>query len=85
MQLGASLPVGDLGVDPIAIRDYAQAAEGLGYDYLLAPDHVLGANPATYTGDARIGTSASRRISIRSCCSDSWPAARAGSGSPRAC
>lgn len=59
MQLGASLPVGDLNVDPIAIRDYAQAAEGLGYDYLVAPDHVLGANPATYTGDARIGTSAS--------------------------
>ena len=59
MQLGASLPVGDLGLDPIAIRDYAQAAEGLGYDYLVAPDHVLGANPATYTGDARIGTSQS--------------------------
>jgi probable F420-dependent oxidoreductase len=59
MQLGASLPVGDLGLDPVAIRDYAQAAEGLGYDYLLAPDHVLGANPATYTGDARIGTSQS--------------------------
>ncbi len=59
MQLGASLPIADLGLDPIAIRDYAQAAEGLGYDYLLAPDHVLGANPATYTGDARIGTSQS--------------------------
>ena len=59
MQLGASLPIGDLGLDPIAIRDYAQAAEGLGYDYLVAPDHVLGANPATYTGDARIGTSQS--------------------------
>ncbi len=58
MQLGASLPVADLGVDAIAIRDYAQAAEGLGYDYLVVPDHVLGANPATHIGDQRIGSSA---------------------------
>ena len=59
MQLGASIPTADLNVDPIAIRDYAQAAEGLGYDYLVAPDHVLGANPASHKGDARIGTSQS--------------------------
>jgi len=59
MQLGASIPTADLNVDPIAIRDYAQAAEGLGYQYLLAPDHVLGANPASHKGDARIGTSQS--------------------------
>src|ERR1700752_1204744 len=59
MQLGASIPTADLNVDPIAIRDYAQAAEGLGYDYLVAPDHVLGANPASHQGDARIGTSQS--------------------------
>src|SRR6202789_2860615 len=59
MEVGASLPVGDLGLDPIALRDYAQAAEGLGYDYLVAPDHVLGANPDTFKGDARIGTSKS--------------------------
>jgi probable F420-dependent oxidoreductase len=57
MHLGASLPVGDIGTDPIVLRDYAQAAEGLGYEYLVAPDHVLGANPDTYKGDQRIGTS----------------------------
>ena len=57
MHLGASLPIGDIGTDPIVLRDYAQAAEGLGYEYLLAPDHVLGANPASHTGDQRIGTS----------------------------
>ncbi|HYU15627.1 MAG TPA: TIGR03619 family F420-dependent LLM class oxidoreductase [Candidatus Acidoferrum sp.] len=28
-----------------AIRDYAQTAEGLGYDYLLVYDRVLGAHP----------------------------------------
>jgi probable F420-dependent oxidoreductase len=57
MQLGASLPIGDIGTDPIVLRDYAQAAEGLGYEYLVAPDHVLGANPASHTGNQRVGTS----------------------------
>ncbi|PPQ31040.1 LLM class F420-dependent oxidoreductase [Rhodopila globiformis] len=56
MQLGASLPVADIGPDPSVIRDYAQAIEGLGYDYLQAPDHVLGANPATVAGQGRVGT-----------------------------
>ena len=46
MQLGASLPVGDIGTGPTVLRDYAQAAEGLGFDYLVAPDHVLGGDPA---------------------------------------
>jgi probable F420-dependent oxidoreductase len=58
MQLGASLPVGDIGTGPAVIRDYAQAAEGLGFSYLLAPDHVLGANPdGNYEGQ-RVGTTA---------------------------
>src|SRR6478672_9060747 len=58
MQLGASLPVVDIGTLPSVIRDYAQAAEGLGYSYLVAPDHVLGANPAAEHGDRRVGTTA---------------------------
>ena len=45
MQLGASLSVGDIGTGPLVLRDYAQAAEGLGFDYLLVGDHVLGNNP----------------------------------------
>src|SRR6185437_5855629 len=57
MQLGASLPVADIGTDPSVLLDYAQAAEALGFDYLQAPDHVLGANPATVTGKVRVGTS----------------------------
>jgi probable F420-dependent oxidoreductase len=59
MQLGASLPVVDIGTGPTVIRDYAQAAEGLGYDYLVAPDHVLGANPARDHSGRRVGTTAS--------------------------
>jgi len=58
MQLGASLPVGDIGTGPAVIRDYAQAAEGLGFSYLLAPDHVLGANPDADHGGRRVGTTA---------------------------
>ena len=56
MQLGASLPIGDIGTSPAVIRDYAQAAEGLGFDHLVAPDHVLGLNPAGNHGAARVGT-----------------------------
>jgi len=57
MQLGATIPVADIGTGPLQIRDYAQTAEGLGFDYLQAPDHVLGANPATSAGKGRVGTS----------------------------
>jgi probable F420-dependent oxidoreductase len=58
MQLGASIPVGDIGTGPSAIRDYAQATEGLGFDFLVAPDHVLGKNPAADTAGQRVGTTA---------------------------
>jgi len=58
MQLGASLPVGDIGTGPTVLRDYAQAAEGMGYTYLLGPDHVLGGNPSVDYGGKRVGTTA---------------------------
>ena len=38
-------PQTESGTDPAAIRDYAQAVEQIGYDYILAYDHVVGANP----------------------------------------
>lgn len=43
MKIGAVLPTCDIGTDPVALRDYAQTAEELGYDHLLIYDHVLGA------------------------------------------
>ena len=49
MQLGVTFPQTEIGSDPSAVRDFAQAAEELGYDYLLAYDHVLGADPAHHT------------------------------------
>src|SRR4051794_16969923 len=50
MQLGALLPLGDIGGDPGVVREYAQAAEVIGYDFLEAPDHVLGVNAASRPG-----------------------------------
>jgi alkanesulfonate monooxygenase SsuD/methylene tetrahydromethanopterin reductase-like flavin-dependent oxidoreductase (luciferase family) len=46
MLIGAVLPSVTLGGDRIALRDYAQAAEELGYDYIALRDHVLGASHA---------------------------------------
>ena len=52
MQLGALIPFGDTGGDPSLVRDYALSLEALGYDFLEAPDHVLGSNPgAPSSGD----------------------------------
>jgi probable F420-dependent oxidoreductase len=45
VKLGVIFPQTEIGNDPVAIRDYAQAAEQLGYNHLLAYDHVLGAPP----------------------------------------
>ncbi len=42
MPLGAFLPTRAFADDPLAIRDWAQAVEELGYDYIDVPDHVLG-------------------------------------------
>lgn len=45
MQLGVVFPQLEIGADPAVIRDFAQAADELGYAHLIAYDHVLGANP----------------------------------------
>ena len=45
MQLGVVFPQLEIGADPAVLRDYAQAAEELGYAHLIAYDHVLGAHP----------------------------------------
>ena len=50
MQLGVTLPVADIGTEPTVVRDYAQAAEELGYSHILAYDHVIGANLASRPG-----------------------------------
>src|SRR5882724_12211674 len=55
MQLGALLPLGDIGGDPAVVREYAQTAEAIGYDFVEAPDHVLGASEASAPEPGRTG------------------------------
>ena len=45
MKIGVVFPQVEIGQDPDAIRDWAQAVEQMGYTHALAFDHVLGANP----------------------------------------
>ena len=45
MRLNALFPTRDIGTDPAKIRDWAQAAEDLGYDGVEVADHVFGAAP----------------------------------------
>ena len=49
MQIGAIFPQTEIGSDPGAIREYAQAAEELGYSHLFIADHVLGADPSHHS------------------------------------
>jgi probable F420-dependent oxidoreductase len=44
VELGALFPQTEIGTDPSAVRDFAQAAEDLGYTHLVAYEHVIGAN-----------------------------------------
>jgi probable F420-dependent oxidoreductase len=46
MKLGLVYPQIELGGDPDAVRTLGRSAEALGYDYLLAYDHVVGAEHA---------------------------------------
>jgi probable F420-dependent oxidoreductase len=48
MQTGAVLSQNELGPDPAALCDYAQAVQELGYDFLVTSDHVVGADPADH-------------------------------------
>jgi alkanesulfonate monooxygenase SsuD/methylene tetrahydromethanopterin reductase-like flavin-dependent oxidoreductase (luciferase family) len=43
MKIGVVYPQTELGGDPEAVRAIGLAVESLGYDHLLAYDHVLGA------------------------------------------
>jgi probable F420-dependent oxidoreductase len=45
VRIGVVFPQVEIGADPGAIRDYAQAVEAMGYTHILVFDHVLGANP----------------------------------------
>ena len=50
MRVGAVYPQIEVGADPGAAKAFAMAVEDLGYDHILAFDHVAGGNPS---GNAR--------------------------------
>ncbi|HYB08342.1 MAG TPA: LLM class F420-dependent oxidoreductase [Alphaproteobacteria bacterium] len=50
MRIGALFPQFEIGADPAAISDFAQAAEELGYAHITAFDQVIGLNKASRPG-----------------------------------
>jgi probable F420-dependent oxidoreductase len=45
MHVGVNVPIIEFRADLVGLRDFVQAAEGLGYAHLRILDHVLGADP----------------------------------------
>ena len=74
MDIGVVFPQTEIGQDPAAIRDYAQAVEAMGYTHVLAFDHVLGANPERPGGCKGRRTRTSTPSTSRSCSSAFSPA-----------
>ncbi len=50
---GVVFPQTEIGADPSAVRNFAQAAEALGYSHLICFDQVPGASAAAYDGGRR--------------------------------
>jgi probable F420-dependent oxidoreductase len=50
LRIGVIFPQNEIGTDPLALRDFAQAAEELGYSHLQAYDHVVGADTRVRPG-----------------------------------
>ncbi|MEE8363759.1 MAG: LLM class F420-dependent oxidoreductase [Dehalococcoidia bacterium] len=47
MKIGVVFPQTEIGADPGGVREFAQAAEAMGYSHILAFDHVIGASRAS--------------------------------------
>jgi probable F420-dependent oxidoreductase len=50
MKIGAIFPQLDLGADRGAVREYGESVDEMGFDHLLAFDHVVGADTAVHVG-----------------------------------
>ncbi|MSQ19326.1 MAG: LLM class F420-dependent oxidoreductase [Betaproteobacteria bacterium] len=58
MKLGVALPQLAIGGDPLIVKDFAQAAEEIGFQHLSVYDHVLGVNTGVRTdGKSRYNSS----------------------------
>jgi probable F420-dependent oxidoreductase len=49
MRIGVVFPQTEIGADVGAVRTYGEQAEALGFDHLLAYDHVVGADTSVHT------------------------------------
>jgi probable F420-dependent oxidoreductase len=54
MQIGAVLSQSEVGADVAELRDYAQGVQDLGYDFLVAADHVVGTDAAAHPDLERV-------------------------------
>jgi probable F420-dependent oxidoreductase len=59
VRLGVVFPQTEIGSDAGGVRAYGEAVADLGFDHLVAYDHVLGADPAGHPGFAGPYTTAS--------------------------
>jgi probable F420-dependent oxidoreductase len=50
MQVGVVFPQAEIGADVGAVRAYGERVGELGFEHVLAYDHVLGADPAVHEG-----------------------------------
>jgi hypothetical protein len=82
MQIGVVYPQIELGGDPSAVRRIGKVVEDLGFDYLLAYDHVLGAVHADRTPQLPGPYTELDPFMTRSSCSATLPASPSGSASP---
>ena len=83
-KLGAIFPQTEIGSDTGAIREYAQATESLGYDFLLAFDHVPRRETPRRTPTSQAPTATTTPSTSHSCCSATSPPLQAASNSPPA-
>lgn len=58
MKLGTLFPQNDIHGEPAATREFAEAVEAHGYDFIEAADHVLGVNAANRPNWGNLNTSA---------------------------
>jgi alkanesulfonate monooxygenase SsuD/methylene tetrahydromethanopterin reductase-like flavin-dependent oxidoreductase (luciferase family) len=50
MRIGVVFPQTEIGADAGAVRAYGQGIEELGFQHVMAYDHVVGADPAVHQG-----------------------------------
>ena len=52
MRIGVSFPHQVVGTDGVAIRDWAQAADDLGFDHIVVYDHIMLPHAASHPGQS---------------------------------